>query len=87
MADEKSESAQKQSDKPLTERASTIPTLDLAFGYYWEVGGKKPEWNTFIGHPEVFRRALAEALLNPRMTRLYFAANGVWVQMPIPQLK
>ena len=30
---------------------------------------------------------LLEALLNPRMTRLYFAANGVWIQMPIPQLK
>ena len=33
------------------------------------------------------RRALADALLNKRMTRLYFAADGIWVEMPIPQIK
>ena len=88
MADENSEPNQNaKSDKPLVERASTVPKLDLAFGYYWEAQGKQPEWNTFIGHPEAFRQALAEALLNRRMTRLYFAADGVWIQMPIPQLR
>ena len=88
MADENSEPNQNtKSDKPLVERASTVPKLDLAFGYYWEAQGKQPEWNTFSGHPEAFRQALAEALLNRRMTRLYFAADGVWIQMPIPQLR
>lgn len=88
MADERPASKlDKKSDKPLVERASTVPKLDLAFGYYWEVEGKQPEWNTFVGHPEIFRQALADALLNKRMTRLYFAADGIWVEMPIPQIK
>ena len=41
----------------------------------------------FVGHPEIFRQALADALTNRRMTRLYFAADGIWIEMPIPQLK
>lgn len=77
----------KKPNKPLAERASTIPKLDLAFGYYWEVEGKPPEWLTFAGRPEVFRQVLADALLNKRMTRLYFAANGIWIELPIPQIK
>jgi hypothetical protein len=84
MADEKP--AEKKT-KPLVERASTVPQLDLAFGYYWEVEGKQPEWHTFVGHPEIFRRALADALLSKHMTRLYFAADGIWVEMPIPQIR
>ena len=88
MADEETEEKpEPKKTKPLVERASTIPKLDLAFGYYWEVEGKLPEWNTFVGHPEIFRQALADALTNRRMTRLYFAADGIWIEMPIPQLK
>jgi len=88
VADEKTESKpDKKADKPLVERASTVPKLDLAFGYYWEVEGKQPEWFTFAGRPDIFRQALADALLNRRMTRLYFAADGIWIEMPIPQIK
>jgi hypothetical protein len=88
MADDDTEvTPAKKKDKPLVERASTVPTLDLAFGYYWEVEGKPREWHTFIGRPDIFRQALADALLNRRMTRLYFAANGIWLEMPIPQIK
>jgi len=88
MADDKSESKpDKPNSKPLVERASTVPKLDLAFGYYWEVEGKPPEWHAFIGRPDIFRQALADALLNRRMTRLYFAADGIWLEMPIPQIK
>jgi hypothetical protein len=88
MEDEQAESsADTKTDKPLVERASTVPKLDLAFGYYWEAEGKQPAWHTFVGHPEIFRQALADALLNRRMTRLYFAADGIWIQMPIPQIK
>lgn len=77
-----------KTQKPLVERASTIPQLDLAFGYYWvPQPGAKAEWHTFVGQPEIFRQALADALLNGRMQRLYFAADGVWVELPIPQLK
>ena len=83
MADEKSE---EKKGKPLVERANTVPQLDLAFGYYWEADGQPPQWHTFVGHPEIFRRALADALLNTRMTRLYFSADGVWVELPIPQV-
>jgi hypothetical protein len=86
--DETTESKpEKKPTRPLVERASTVPKLDLAFGYYWEVEGKPPEWHAFVGHPEVFRQALADALLNRRMTRLYFAADGIWLEMPIPQIK
>jgi hypothetical protein len=85
MADEKQE---EKKTKPLVERASTVPQLDLAFGYYWETEpGSQPQWHTFVGNPEIFRRALADALLNKRMTRLYFSADGVWVELPIPQIK
>lgn len=88
MADDDSESTpEKQKDKPLVERASTVPKLDLAFGYYWEVEGEPPKWHTFAGNPAIFRQALADALLNKRMTRLYFAADGIWLEMPIPQSK
>jgi hypothetical protein len=77
-----------KTQKPLVERASTIPQLDLAFGYYWvPQPGAKAEWHTFVGQPDIFRQALADALLNGRMQRLYFAADGVWVELPIPQLK
>jgi len=85
--DDDAPKAEKKKDKPLVERASTVPKLDLAFGYYWEVEGKPSEWHAFVGHPEVFRQALADALLNRRMTRLYFAADGIWLEMPIPQIK
>ena len=85
MADDMPEA---KKSKPLVERASTVPQLDLAFGYYWEPEpGSKPEWHTFVGQPEIFRRALADALLSKHMTRLYFAADGIWVEMPIPQIK
>ena len=85
MADDKPE---EKKTKLLVERASTVPQLDLAFGYYWEPEpGSQPQWHTFVGNPEIFRRALADALLNKRMTRLYFAADGVWVELPIPQIK
>jgi len=85
MADEKPE---EKKTKPLVERASTVPQLDLAFGYYWEPEpGSQPQWHTFVGNPEIFRRALGDALLNKRMTRLYFSADGVWVELPIPQIK
>lgn len=84
MADDKSETKQ---TKPLVERASTVPQLDQSFGYYWEVEGQPPQWHTFVGQPEIFRRALADALLSKHMTRLYFAADGIWVEMPIPQIK
>lgn len=84
MADETPEA---KKSKPLVERASTVPQLDLAFGYYWEVAGQPPQWHTFVGQPEIFRRALADALLSKHMTRLYFAADGIWVEMPIPQIK
>lgn len=84
MADDKSETIQ---TKPLVERASTVPKLDQSFGYYWEVEGQPPQWHTFVGQPEIFRRALADALLSKHMTRLYFAADGIWVEMPIPQIK
>jgi hypothetical protein len=92
MAEEKSavKTADKAADKkgkPLVERASTVPTLDQSFGYYWEVEGQPPQWHTFVGQPEIFRRALADALLSKHMTRLYFAADGIWVEMPIPQIK
>jgi hypothetical protein len=92
MAEEKSadKTADKAADKkgkPLVERASTVPTLDQAFGYYWEVEGQPPQWHTFVGQPEIFRRALADALMSKHMTRLYFAADGIWVEMPIPQIK
>ena len=85
MADDKPE---EKKTKLLVERATTVPQLDLAFGYYWEPEpGSQPQWHTFVGNPEIFRRALADALLNKRMTRLYFAADGVWVELPIPQIK
>ncbi len=85
MADDKPE---EKKTKLLVERASTVPQLDLAFGYYWEPEpGSQPQWHTFVGNPEIFRRALADALLNRRMTRLYFSADGVWVELPIPQIK
>jgi hypothetical protein len=85
MADDKPE---EKKTKLLVERASTVPQLDLAFGYYWEPEpGSQPQWHTFVGNPEIFRRALADALLNKRMTRLYFSADGVWVELPIPQIK
>ena len=85
MADDKPE---EKKTKPLVERASTVPQLDLAFGYYWEPEpGSQPQWHTFVGNPEIFRRALADALLNKRMTRLYFSADGVWGELPIPQIK
>ena len=85
MADDTPEA---KKSKPLVERASTVPQLDLAFGYYWEPEpGSKPEWHTFVGRPDIFRQALADSLLNKRMTRLYFAADGVWVELPIPQIK
>jgi hypothetical protein len=92
MAEEKSadKTADKAADKkgkPLVERASTVPTLDQSFGYYWEVEGQPPQWHTFVGQPEIFRRALADALMSKHMTRLYFAADGIWVEMPIPQIK
>jgi hypothetical protein len=62
MADDKPE---EKKTKPLVERASTVPQLDLAFGYYWEPEpGSQPQWHTFVGNPEIFRRALADALLN-----------------------
>ncbi|MFO0578418.1 MAG: hypothetical protein U1A78_30810 [Polyangia bacterium] len=64
-----------------TDRA--VPALDLAFGYWWVAEGQEPQWQVFVGQSEVFRRALADALLNPRMKRLYFAVNGVWVEMPL----
>ena len=85
MADDKPE---EKKAKPLVERASTVPQLDLAFGYYWvPESGSQPQWHTFVGNPEIFRQALADALLNKRMTRLYFSADGVWVELPIPQIK
>ena len=88
MADDKSESkVERKNDKPLVERASTVPKLDLSFGYYWEVEGQAPQWHTFVGQPDIFRRARADALLSKHMTRLYFAADGIWVEMPIPQIK
>ena len=40
-----------------------------------------------MGRPDIFRQALADSLMNKRMTRLYFAADGVWVELPIPQIK
>ena len=44
MADDKSESkVERKNDKPLVERASTVPKLDLSFGYYWEVEGQAPQ--------------------------------------------
>lgn len=60
-----------------------VPALDLAFGYWWVVEGQEPQWQVFVGQSEIFRKALADALLNPRMKRLYFAVNGVWVEMPL----
>lgn len=60
-----------------------VPALDLAFGYWWVVEGQDPQWQVFVGQSEIFRKALADALLNPRMKRLYFAVNGVWVEMPL----
>lgn len=79
--------AEKQPAKPLVERASTIPALDpYTFGYYWEVEPGKPEWHIFAGNPNTFRQVLADGLLNRRMTRLYFSANGIWVEVPLPQL-
>lgn len=75
-------------EKPLTERASTVPALDSGiFGYYWEPNpGAAPEWHVFAGDPALFRAALADALLNKRMTRLYFSASGIWVQVPLPPI-
>lgn len=74
--------------KPLVERASTVPALDAGvFGYYWEpTAGATPEWHVWNGDPSLFRTALADALLNKRMTRLFFAADGVWVQVPLPPI-
>lgn len=61
-----------------------VPELDLTFGYYWEeIAGEEPKWHVFLGQPAIFRRALADALMNRRLKRLYFAANGVWVEMPL----
>ena len=55
MADDKSESkVERKNDKPLVERASTVPKLDLSFGYYWEVEGQAPQWHTFVGQPDIF---------------------------------
>jgi len=84
MTGAKSEEAR---TKPLIERASTVPQLDLAFGYYWEVEGQPPTWHTFVGHPDIFRQALTDALRSKHMTRLYFAADGIWVELPIPQIR
>lgn len=74
--------------KPLVERASTVPNLDPnVFGYYWEpTPGAAPEWHVFAGDPALFRATLADALLNKRMTRLYFSASGIWVQVPLPPI-
>jgi hypothetical protein len=65
-----------------------VPALDSGiFGYYWEPNpGAAPEWHVFAGDPALFRAALADALLNKRMTRLYFSASGIWVQVPLPPI-
>jgi len=81
MADTAKEEAKSKETKEGKDWA--VPALDMAFGYYWEVPGEKPKWYTFTGQPAIFRTALQDALSNPRMTRLYFSVNGVWVELPL----
>jgi len=83
MAAETTEKAEKEIPKQIG-KDNAVPALDLSFGYYWEEkAGEDPKFHVFHGQPAVFRRALADALLNPRLKRLYFAVNGVWVEMPL----
>lgn len=83
MANETKEKEEKETTKQIG-KDNAVPELDLTFGYYWEEKtGEDPKFHVFHGQPTIFRRALADALLNPRMKRLYFAVNGVWVEMPL----
>lgn len=83
MAAETKEKAETETTKQIG-KDKAVPELDLAFGYYWEEkAGEDPKFHVFHGQPAIFRRALADALLNPRLKRLYFAVNGVWVEMPL----
>jgi hypothetical protein len=51
MADTKSE---EKKSKPLVERASTVPALDLAFGYYWEARVSRRSGTPSWGSPRSF---------------------------------